>query len=637
MTDLERAYAALEKAQAEGQSQEVLRNLAEYARSLEQGERPILQRAGEAVRSGVDSLVGGAKDVARGALGSAEFYEKGAWAHPIGALALALRNRIGLKPPPVTEMLPVPENETPGDRLQRKALEGMGSSLLMPFGGPLAAAVTGAAGGVGGELGRRAGEALQGNSPDRGYAPLAGEITGALIGGGLTGFVTGPKQTLAEKHLRQATRHLGPDDWAQAKRNLADFEDVGARTATLGEAFPLNSAIMDLQREARSASVQNPLKIATEQRAADIQQLAKETLNRAGGPISIAGTANKLSDAANAVIDGTDRAGSVAVGNRLAGKVLPKEAVENVIAKLREEAAKEAKIQPVLAKAFRKVAKQLLDDEGEPLTNLQGISFQLKVLKESPVSARASNVKKGSDAVWRKAIGLAEEELGKRSQAFAAAMDDFALFQDQVAGPERAGLIGRLSDRNTRAPEFPTPTAKLDALVTGNLPVETRGAVRMLGEPRFAGQEAIPAEEIARAIIAKRLETAPVSPATAVRGGAGSDVEKQLAEILALGGRNPEQVLKPLAVAERLSGSQNPAGIKMLPEMRWWQLALRPFRTMDMMITGQGEEGMAQEIAKLLADPRRRAELEKIAKFDPTVRAMLATVPAVNAANPNGE
>jgi hypothetical protein len=131
------------------------------------------------------------------------------------------------------------------------------------------------------------------------------------------------------------------------------------------------------------------------------------------------------------------------------------------------------------------------------------------------------------------------------------------------------------------------------------------------------------------------LEKGPSAPGPAVRGSAGSATEAQLAEILALSGKDPKQTLLPLDVADRLTTLNNPAGTNVMPEMRWWQMALRPFRTMDMLITGQGEKGMHQALAEILADPKRLEELRKAAKFDPNARRMLMLVPAINAAGQN--
>jgi hypothetical protein len=60
------------------------------------------------------------------------------------------------------------------------------------------------------------------------------------------------------------------------------------------------------------------------------------------------------------------------------------------------------------------------------------------------------------------------------------------------------------------------------------------------------------------------------------------------------------------------------------PRMGMGQMLLRPFRTLDMMITAHNEAGVQREIAHLLQDPNNLPELRKIAMFDPTVRKQLS-------------
>lgn len=589
------------------------------------------------VGSFIDKTLPVAKDIGGFALDSAKMMGQGALnaqnsilsMHPIlGPLAKMGMTALSGETPEKTiqDIRPVPPEESGAELYWRKAMGGAGAALGLDPKHALASFLTGSASGMGGEVGRRLGKDTKIPGME-----TAGEFAGSFATGAPTGFGLYPKQTPAQQDVREALQGIDKKGWQRALQNVTIFNNAGAKTATTAEAFPANSGVMDLAREARSRKIDNPLKTRVQNRDLELEKLGNSAMDAVNPPIGVADTANRLSTAANTSIDELYRLNTEATGNRLAGKIIPPRQAQDIITALQAKAQQFDKTGPATAKIYREVADALLQgDKKTPITDLQGISYQLKDLKNQPVNPAAGPGTKGTDAKYRQAIGLAEELLGQRSRAFRESMEDFgqfAAYTDTV----KEGPIGRLSDRNVAGPDAPTPMARLDTLTSGNAPGQITGTMRELSDPGIVGQDAVNPREIARALMQKRLEAGKTNPGTAIRGTQGSDKNRQFQELIKSTGVDPAKVNTPLQAADQLQGFSGAAGLKQMPEMQWQQLFLRPFRTADMMLTSQGMKGIEQEIAQLLTgssppNPRDLRRLQEIAQFDPNVRKMLSAV-----------
>jgi hypothetical protein len=131
--------------------------------------------------------------------------------------------------------------------------------------------------------------------------------------------------------------------------------------------------------------------------------------------------------------------------------------------------------------------------------------------------------------------------------------------------------------------------------------------------------------QIARALVDQKLVEGPVKYAETLGGSAGSPKERQLFEMLNAGGANTQRIHDLMQTGRELT-LQIGLGKQNFPKMRLGQLLLRPFRTLDMMMTGATEKQVQQEIAALLAHPTREglARLREISMFDPSVRKQLS-------------
>lgn len=521
----------------------------------------------------------------------------------------------------IQKALPVDPNETPNEQLWRKTSEGMGGGALLGGGaGVVPNLFTGGVSGLSGELGRRfGGKAGMGQ---------AGEIAGSALGGGLAGFMSGPRQSVAREDIRRTLPDATPQTFQNASQKLDDFASVGAKTHTLAEAFPENHPLRTLAEEARGGNLANALQARTAGRKEDLQDLGETFLDRIGPQVDPNIVANKAGGAANATLAATKELRSTGVANRLAGETVPAKEVRDIGVSLMLVGRNQAR--PGAGEAYRTVAKQLLGQDGKPITDVQQLSFAIKELKKNAANPN-SPIRAGgaiSDVDLGHAISAAEAGLKAASPAFKGAMDDFVDFTRGVIEPQRQGPIGSLSDRNPLI-AGQTPVSKLEGVLKGNSPQTISSVARTLDDPNLTQGQTVSPTEIARALAQQRLQSGPTNPGEAMRGNPGSQQEDQFSALLRAGGNNLSNTLKPLAVADELQGMQGLPNRNEGPQMRGWQAVIRPFRTLDMMLSGQAQRSVQKELAELLADPAKLAELQKAAMFDPNLRRQLSSVGAM--------
>ena len=576
-----------------------------------------------------NALVSGGKSVGRGFMsGLASLAE--------GAAAFNYADRMGRSSVPgnelsakVREMLPVPADESTFERYSRKGLEGIGGALATPApGAMLANLFSGGVGGVTGEAGR---SFMEKTGP---VGEGLGQFGGALLGGGLAAFAAGPKQGVAAADIRRQAAGMTPQQWAETEARNRLLQQSGARTTTAADAFPEGSGVKVLAQEVINSEGGENLAGKIGERytpGGDMTMLGEKFLDNLAPRVEPATVANRLSDSANDYTGNLSRLATEGVTNALAGKTVKAKDVAEIYKNLMQIADAMRKTQPSLAPVYEEVAQQLLTTEkGKQgfVTDLQGLSFQLKNLKDAPVSPNAGAGRKGADAMWRQAIGEAESQLGTKSPAWKQAMDDYAAFQAGPIAQTKTGAIKKVGDANPNL-ETPTALSKLNAFTEGYDPATIAGNARLLSNRNMTQGETIDPKEIARALAQQRLRNGDtMNPGKTIRNISGGEKEAELSALLPAG-QNRAATFAPLEAADTLQGLK-PKGANMRqPEMRAFQALLRPFRTLDMMITARNERGIQQELGRLLGDPANLPKLREIAMFDPTVRRQLTLLSAL--------
>ena len=551
-----------------------------------------------------------------------------------GMLMKAARAGAGNAQPVIDAVdVPLAQGASLPETLLDKAARGTGAALALPIPGAglLGNVLPGAVGGMTGEM---AGRYAEGVSPS--LKPY-GELAGNILGGTGTGFLLGPRQSVAEQDIRTALKGTTPEGFDRARQLSQTMQDAGAKTATAAEAFPAGSGIMALANQTRGTNLDNSLRTVTQNRPNDLQDLGTEFLNRISPrQVDPNAVANRTSDSANAVLDNIRQLRGTGLGNRLMGQQVPAHAVEGMRLDLLNLA--DIAKRPAEGNAYRQVAASLLDQKGQPITDVQQLSLSIKSLKDAAKNPNAlfnGNAISGVDL--SQAIKNTEQELGSLSPAFQGGMQDFRDFSRNVLAPTQAGPIGRLADRNPLT-AGPTPVGRLGTLLSGNTPDTVRNTAQTLGDVNLTNGQITNPLDIAKALAMQKLATGSVNPGQAIRGNAGSPAEANFNALLEAGGVNPATVNQPLVAADSLQSFAGPAGHKELPRMSLTNL-IRPFRTIDMFTSGRTEHGVNRDVANLLSKggPDAVTKLQKIAMFDPGVRRMLTLrglmAPVINQEN----
>lgn len=581
---------------------------------------------------------------ATGAAGLGEFGIQAATAaakmHPL-AIVQTLKEKLGLTKSSPEQILDALKNNSLKSlqewEKQHSDLTGMPQALVKGVAtgaalGP-AGAVNRGAGAVAGAAGVGASESVNKLLPAKEF-PVLGPAASTLAGfatGGLTGFALGPKQSVAKRDIRLETDHFPASDWAKAADNIRDFQGVNSKTATLADAFPGDNSLVRLANKAANERGGETLRVKLAGRKDELQGLGDEYVNRIGPKVDPAATANELADAANGFLTTSKGQVNEALRNRLAGnRLTPQQARELYDTLLKAGAAQE---NPSIAAGYREVAKSLLKTNGEVQRSVQELSLLIKQHKKTagnPLQLQGQTP--AIAAGWGKqAISDAEEGLGELSPTFEQAMQDYIAGRRRLS-TEAEGPIGRLTDSNPNIAKA-TPVSRLNAVVEGNSPTTVAGTARILQNPAMTGSAEMPGptvdpRAIASALAQQRLAGRPTNPGNAVRGNQGSLHEQQINTLLDIGGADVSHVNQPLRVADQLQKLSPGSNIHEMPQMRSGQLLLRPFRTLDMLMTARTEKQIQEEISKLLINPTQETlnELRTIAMFDPAIRKQLSAV-----------
>lgn len=573
----------------------------------------LLEKTGRAVVSGGKSL---ARGFLKGLAGMAE-----------GAAGFNYAERMGRPPEPgqeltqgVEKVLPVPAGETRVEQLARKGLEGAGGALTLPVPGAglVRNMIPGAASGVSEDLARSWAKPLGGT-----WENILGTGAGVLAGG-LAGGIAGPRQSVAQADIRRELAGQPPGFFDAARRNTADALGAGSTTATAGEMFPGRSGILALTSKAAGQKGGEMLRNQLGGREDDLRQLTEAFLRRMGPNVNPAQVANQAADAAGGVFQEAKNIRGDALRARLLGQTVNPFDLAPIYNGLLARSANE--VRPDAAIAYQMAAQAMVGTNGQLITDLQQLSLALKSLKaamKNPNDLKFNGSQVSAEDL-RRAVQVTEMELGQISQPFREGMQEFGQYTQQVLDPLRKGPVGSLMDKNPLT-AGQTPVGRLTGLVDNNDPRGLVGTTRQLNDPVMTGGTTVTPGEIAKAIYQQRLKKGSQNPGEMVRGEQGSLEDQKLQALLGSAGLNADRVTQPLRAADNLK-LNSAGGISGFPEMRWSQAAIRPFRTIDMILTGKTERDINRELARLLGGPLRPEqidELQRIAMFDPNIRRML--------------
>lgn len=558
---------------------------------------------------------------------------------------------------------PIDPNESPTQNLLRRTVEGAGSALVNPVTagqtgivrGLANSGLTGAMGGASGEMAGRFADNAGLNPTARSIAELIGSITG----GGLTGFALGPKQSVGQRDIRKELEHTPASQWNAADRNVDSFANAGTTTGTAAELFPGRTGIAALAAKAANSKGGEELGARLSQRDADLSSMGLRLPGTIGPNVSIPETARMAAEAAarrqGQLKAAAQRPLNMIGRDELNGR-LPAIPEQNMAAAHRNyENLTNMPGQPAAdVTAHQGFLPEFLDVNAPPrqvmrpgplqpsggrnltLAEEPGFQRQLSSLmlnmaenskRETGANATAAQTipKRASTVAQRdafEALNLLPAPHGPRA---AQASADYLARKEAWVTPAEEGTLGKISG-NKNVIKGPVSEGKLDAVLSDTTPGATAEVLRQL--EKGGGNR----RDIATALVQSQLENAPTNYPKVVAGeAANSPKQNQLMELIGAAGGNTGRAGDILNTGRQLQGLSGPSGRQGFPEMRTGQLLLRPLRTLDMMVTGQGEKGIQREIAHLLANPTRESlqRLREIAMFDPSARAALSAQGAI--------
>lgn len=529
----------------------------------------------------------------------------------------------------VNKALPRDTNLTPAEQKWDIATRGaaggiFGASSLATIPTAMAAGSMAALGGdVGGTFAEKAG-----------LPRPVGEIPGALIAGGATGFMLGPKLSPVEDDLSRASRGLTKEQIAEALAKQKILDRGGATSAVLADTLPPGSPLRSLTEKTRGSEMGNPLAIKTQGREADLIQLGQRTMDNIGPQVEPAKIATQLSDSANDFLLGQKGLRSTAIENRLAATPAPKPLEVFKLYRELASKAKDPKSPASVSAPYAQVAKELLNKDGSPITDPQRLSFQIKQLKARDANPMQQNTggSQVAPGFLKDAIRYAEQRLGEIMPGFREAMGEFRDFtrrgpqSTQTLGDLQNSPIRRMAEANPTL-EAPTPVGKLGILTAPeNAPSTSAGIARLLSKPVMTQGRTVDPSAVVRGNLQMRLANDP----TQIGNIIGGPMEQNIAAVLQAMGKNADDALAPARAAKELQGSFRGApNIAEVARMHPLQAAIRLLRTADMTLTRAQQLKYAEEMGRILSRPAGEkvfAELQRLAQHDPAIRKQLSTL-----------
>jgi hypothetical protein len=494
--------------------------------------------------------------------------------------------------------------------------------------------------------------------------PLVG-LAGSLVGGlGLGwGLARTPKP---QKALAEAGQATSADDWAAAERNLAKFQQSGARTATLGEAFPGDSPFLGITKEATAQAGANPLIARMAERSADLQQLSDRALNAVGREVSTDAVAAAAESAAKGRLQQFRSARTAEYGKRLAGApALDERNVRDLHASLldlakaqqnsNDRAAIEAVARVLVHPEPRRVAylvrikepgkparfEQRFRSETQYKTDVGDTARELKALRDSMEynATTASTPVKLNAHSFRQPYEIVNDFLRQAApEHYPRAEDAFRRFSTQLITPAEKGPLGTMAGRST-AENAQVPASRMEALINRQAPEEIPRTLQSLAK----GAESETAlQDIGRAVLQQRVRTGEGNLGNRLAGGAaGSLGERQTQALLQSIGPNTAAFNTPVDVMRLLSRIESSAasgGMSQRAKDFGTSLGtsvVSPFQDAWVRMMLATRKTNYQKVAEILADPtpENLAKLRELAKSDPALRLRLGLGAGLSSTN----
>lgn len=529
----------------------------------------------------------------------------------------------------IKNALPVPPGRSQSTQYAQAGLESLGGmAALGPnflMNSPKAAITSALTGGLASKAG---GDYAKSISPDfEDY----GKVFGGFLGGGLPALFLG-RDTSAKATMGRAARPLKSSDFAEAEKNVDAFSRSGSSTSTLPELFPGRTSLLGLAEKVRGDKGGEELASRTQNRAADVSNLGQRFLDNIGPPVSPNKVANRSAAAAETVRENLNDLKNEGFGNRLRDKAVdPRLLATRLEEVLKKRADAEGRDAP--RAAYHEIARALREQEGpragQLITSLPLLSKQLHGLDSRAKDGSLMNP--GGTNISANDLNIplawAKKRLGKIAPDFEEALGDARVFNQTVRTPFSESPVNALADKNPNF-NYPVAASRLNKVTSGNTPDEAGRVLKTLSsDPGLPVGKKVDPLEIVRALMQGKLEGLPTNPGQAVRGQGSSVLERQLAEMLTVGGKNPKAVMEPLNVADNLQNFQGLPGMGAPPNQNPGSALIRPFRSADFFLSDRARTSRNQEIAKLFSNPSREnlMKLRQLAANDPEIAAMLRT------------
>lgn len=370
-----------------------------------------------------------------------------------------------------------------------------------------------------------------------------------------------------------------------------------------------------------------PTTTAAERAQRDTAILSDIALDRIGPKVDIAQTANLAANAAERFLQNVRQQRTNVFEGVVQGESVRPFHLSMVAHGLRNLASRPG-TRPEEAAALREMASSFRDANGQYLTDLGQISLALKSRRDNPPAPGAATSRTIPAGDMNNAFRIAQEAVSDVNPALRNANNLYRYMSRTQVNPLQEGAVGKIADRNPNNPAYPTPVSRLDAIIADQSPDSITQTMLQL---QTGGANT---QEIARALLQRKLAKGPLSPGKEVYGARGSDLEAQMDAAITGAGRDPNSVRAPLRAADTLAETLPPqAPMSEAVSVHPRGISLRGiFRP-----GGAGSEkatstqNYKQQIAELMrtASPAEIERLQRLAMFDPQVRAALTAQAAM--------
>ena len=551
--------------------------------------------------------------------------------------------------------LPVDPNETDAEKLWRKTTEGVatGAAAGAPMGARTLLAGAGAGGpsAIGGHMGRTTAE----NAGIEGSGLDLAELIGATIGGVPFTHALGPRQRVSEADLRRDYRASAQGAGGEEallrgiEENIRNAHRAGSTTYSLADAIPPDSALGARGRAVGNSTPENALRSRLQGREADINQLIAAAMDDSGPLLgSPQAKVDVLKDAAKARLASANRrvnrpfedlrtqpnipeAEGMAALRELERRAdVPGRSAQDTMALDEAISALQDTKNPVVRlrsqpdpRNPRQMNLREVREPG-PQSRPEALSLNLAELGEKRGSLAGDAASRISPAAARRAqqeaTAVVQAMPAPWGPALAEALTRGQARRAKLFTPLKEGPVGHIGGMNLGATNE-APLGILNQVVSGRSADELTTLLKQL-EKGISGSTT----GTARALLEHRGQGLPAESVPGIRPREGTPARTALDTLVDRTGGNSERFNNRLDVADQISTNGAAMGSADPIRMNLAQLLIRPFRTVDMMSTGQLETSRLNDIARILSNPQNLEELRRIAQFDPAARAQLSAV-----------